>query len=178
MTGWYCFLWIRNENETYSGRKYTILFQERENEKGYIEGGEPELFILFEKIYTELEKPLEYPAPSKTSIFNSESSITFFDINSYGNFVRAFKDVYSAQKRALKQFKMVFGFALSSVVSENDVTVRLWDNGVEVTLNSPAMVSVYDLVGREIMGAYVNETHRFVLQKGVYVVCGKTVIVK
>lgn len=120
MTGWYCFLWIRNENGTYSGRKYTILFQERENEKGYIEGGNPELFVLFEKIYAELEKPLEYPAPSNTSIFNSESSITFFDINSYGNFVRAFKDVYSAQKRALKQFKMVFGFALSSVVSEKE----------------------------------------------------------
>lgn len=80
------------------------------------------------------------------------------------------------QKRGMKNTYGTVG--VSSVVSENDVTVRLWDNGVEVTLNSPAMVSVYDLVGREIMGTYVNETHRFVLQKGVYVVCGKKVIVK
>ena len=80
------------------------------------------------------------------------------------------------QKKGMSNTNGTVG--VESVVADDDVIVNVLDYGVEVILSKPAKVSVYDISGREITGTYVNGIHRFVLQKGVYVVCGKKVIVK
>lgn len=122
--GLYSFLWIRNEDGTYSGRKYTILFQRKEDENGCVKREEIEFFILFEKLYTGLDKPIEYPALSETSIWASEEPFDYLDINSYGSFVRAFTGLENAQKRALKQFKMVYAYALSHIITTEEEEKR------------------------------------------------------
>ena len=80
------------------------------------------------------------------------------------------------QKKGMSNTNGTVG--VESVVADDDVIVNVLGYGVEVILSKPANVSVYDISGREITGTYVNGIHRFVLQKGVYVVCGKKVIVK
>ena len=120
IAGEYCFLWVRNREGKYSGRKYTILFQEKEDENGCTRRGEHEFFILFENMYNELDEPLEYPPPSEDSISNLFDFLEKYDINTYGTFVRAYTDADFARKRALKQFKMVFAYAMSYIVPEKE----------------------------------------------------------
>ena len=67
---------------------------------------------------------------------------------------------------------------ISSVLADGEAVVTVRDYGVEVESDNPAIVSVYDLAGREIAGTYADGVYRFALQKGVYVVCGKKVMVE
>ena len=80
------------------------------------------------------------------------------------------------QKRGMSNTNGTVGIA--SVVEENDVVVKAVEGGVEVALNAPAVVAVYDLAGREMASAFAAGVHRFALQKGVYVICGKKVVVE
>ena len=118
--GWYCFLWLKNKEGTYHGRKYTILFQEKEDEKGCTQRGEPDLFILFEKLYNDMKTPLVYHEPSEKPIMTLRGASDCFDINSYGSFVRAYTSENKARERALRQYKMVFSYAMSYLVEKED----------------------------------------------------------
>ena len=80
------------------------------------------------------------------------------------------------QKRGMSNTNGIVG--VESVVAGDEAFVKVRDYGVDVILNKPGRVSVFDIAGREIAGTYVNGIHSFLLQKGVYVVCGKKVIVK
>lgn len=91
-------------------------------------------------------------------------------------YVTLFDWVRVYQKRGMKNTNGTVG--VSSVVADDNAVVTVCDYGVEVKLNNPAKVSVYDLAGREIAGTYADGVYRFVLQKGVYVVCGRKVMVE
>ena len=80
------------------------------------------------------------------------------------------------QKRGMSNTNGTVG--VEAVVAVDEAFVKVRDYGVDVFLNKPGRVSVFDIAGREIAGTYVNGIHSFVLQKGVYVICGKKVIVK
>ena len=80
------------------------------------------------------------------------------------------------QKRGMSNTNGTVG--VEAVVAVDEAFVKVRDYGVDVILNKPGRVSVFDIAGREISGTYVNGIHSFVLQKGVYVICGKKVIVK
>lgn len=118
LCGCYCFLWIKNKEGEYSGRKYTILFQEKENEKGCVQKGEVEFYVLFEKSYYNEQEPFVYPEPSNSSILASGKPTDIFDINSYGTFIRAYTSENKARERALIQFKMIFSYAMSHLANQ------------------------------------------------------------
>ena len=62
----------------------------------------------------------------------------------------------------------------------DDSAARVWvvDGGVEVSVDAPRSVAVYDVAGREVAAAFVSGTHSFVLPGGVYVVDGTKVVIK
>ena len=64
-----------------------------------------------------------------------------------------------------------------AVVANDEAVVEAFENGVEVSLSTPAVVNVYDLAGCKVASAIVDGMRRFVLPKGAYIVCGKKVIV-
>ena len=80
------------------------------------------------------------------------------------------------QKKGMKNTYGTVGVA--SVVADDEAVVTVRDYGVDVVLPDSAKLSVYDIAGRRMNGTYSDGTHRFVLQKGVYVVCGKKVFVR
>lgn len=63
-------------------------------------------------------------------------------------------------------------------VVADDAVVEVVDGGVEVIVATPELVTVYDLAGRAVAQKNVTVSHRFALKKGVYIVCGKQVLVK
>lgn len=67
---------------------------------------------------------------------------------------------------------------VSSVVAENNVAVNAVDGALVVASDIPTDVTVYDLAGRKVASAVVYGVHRFPLNSGVYVVCGKKILVK
>lgn len=125
--GIYCLVLHENGDGTYAGRKYTIYNQLPVREDGVTEyGEEPELFILFEMGYNRVAEK-EHPDPTKTSdadLIHEMTSkheddlehLTNLEINSYGNFVRAFKNIDDAKKAVVNQYKAVYGFAMSHML--------------------------------------------------------------
>lgn len=98
-------------------RKYTILFQWREDKDhpGCItrQGG-PEMYILFEKAYNHRIK--NYPKPVEGNInFNGMR-----DINDYGEFVRAYINIEDAKRDAIIQYKAVFMYAMSYILTDKE----------------------------------------------------------
>jgi beta-glucanase (GH16 family) len=91
-------------------------------------------------------------------------------------YVTLFDWVRVYQKKGMKNTNGTVG--ISSVLADGEAVVTVRDYGVEVESDNPAIVSVYDLAGREIAGTYTDGVYRFALQKGVYVVCGKKVMVE
>ena len=67
---------------------------------------------------------------------------------------------------------------VEQVVADDKISVNSIDGAVEVVVASPADVVVYDVAGRQVAAARVENSHRFMLQRGVYVVCGMKVAVK
>ena len=120
LQGCYCCLWIKNRDGKYDGRKYTVLFQEKEDERGCTIKGEVEFYILFEKSYHWLDKPLVHPEPSDNRILSIGRHEEGYDVNDYGTFVRAYTSENKARERALLQFKMVYGYALSRLIERED----------------------------------------------------------
>lgn len=78
------------------------------------------------------------------------------------------------QKTGMKNTYGTVGVA-SVVSDEPSVVVR--GNVVEVTSDKPVLVSVYDFSGRKIIETPVDGSCTLALQKGVYIVCGKKVVI-
>ena len=64
------------------------------------------------------------------------------------------------------------------IADETAAHVQVVDGGVEVSVDAPRSVAVYDVAGREVAAAFVNDTHCFALPCGVYVVEGAKVVIK
>ena len=65
-----------------------------------------------------------------------------------------------------------------SAVVGDAITVKVVDGAIEVVVDVPSEVAVHDIAGRKVAESFVQDAHRFVLQKGVYVVRGKKVLLK
>ena len=63
-------------------------------------------------------------------------------------------------------------------VVEDVTEVAAVEGGVQVTVDSPIVVRVYDLAGRVVAEKPVSDSCFFALQRGAYIVCGQKVIVK
>ena len=124
VNGMYCLVLHENRDGTYAGRKYTIYYQLPVDKDGVIRRKEPELYILFEKCYSNLVNK-NHPEPtndfsdiideiSKESVYNEE--LTHAEINDYGRFHRAYKDIEDAKKGAIRCYKAVFGYAMSHML--------------------------------------------------------------
>ena len=116
--GYYCLVLCQNKNGTYSGRKYSIVFQheERESGTGFINKEKVDRYVLFEKIYTEIIGPLEYPEPTDEApeLFKEcINTLNAYDVNDYGGFVYAYETIEMAKKRAQVQWDHIYGYVAS-----------------------------------------------------------------
>lgn len=124
LAGFYCLVVKQDKNGEYSGRKYSIIFQHEEVEEGtgYINPEKINGYILFEKSYGKIVGSLDYPNPSLDSpndLWNSHgNTLSSGDINSYGSFVYAYKDLETAKKRALSQYKAIYGYVASHFIED------------------------------------------------------------
>ena len=84
----------KKDSDSFYACKWSIIFQPKELRPMRVESdGEVDLYILFHKRYFNLEEPLSYPPPSK---FGNN-----YDINSYGEFIRAYRTLEEAKEGAL-----------------------------------------------------------------------------
>lgn len=118
LDGYYTVILKKDKDGKVSGRKYTILFQYESDNNGLIlNKDKPELYILFEKSYYDVKGPLEHPQPSfgENLKFFEDENITLSDceVNSFGTFVHAFKNVEDAKERALRQYQHIYGYVAS-----------------------------------------------------------------
>lgn len=113
--GFYTVILHQTDSGIWTGRKYTIKFQYKENEDG-LRSNEIEYYLLYEKTYREIFGSLKHPAPSETPFWNSPDTLNDLEVNDFGTLVRVFTNLDNAKKRALKQYKMVFGFAMSHLI--------------------------------------------------------------
>lgn len=63
-------------------------------------------------------------------------------------------------------------------IADKAVDVAAVCGGVAVSVNEPAMVTVFDLSGRKVAEAFVNGSHIFALPAGVYIINNSKVVVK
>lgn len=98
-----------------SARKFTILFQYGQDEDGLVrKGDEPELYILFCKIYPEKKEEYKQPSEDSSMITNYE------DINEFGDFIRAYHDIDKAKREAIRQFKMIYMYCMSFILTKEE----------------------------------------------------------
>lgn len=121
--GIYCMLLHKNEDGSYSGRKYTIYYQFPVDEDGTtLSCDTPELYILFEKNYCNLKGEPKHPEPCNNpqdifdSLYNKGEVLDSCEVNDYGSFYRAYRDIEDAKKDALKCYQAIYGFALSHMI--------------------------------------------------------------
>ena len=117
--GIYCLILNTDETGRIYGRKYTIIFQKETDEKGMVVG-DIDQYILFEKSYTDILGPTDYPEPTDNPSHMDNNCFTLcaYDINDYGKFVHAYSDIEKAKTRAVYQFKAVFAYAMSHIITE------------------------------------------------------------
>lgn len=89
--GIYCIL-NKKYNDKFYACKWSIIFQSKEIEPMYMDSTNIDLYILFQKRYFDLDKPLSYPEPSNRG--------NTYDINSYGEFIRAYRTLEEAKEGA------------------------------------------------------------------------------
>lgn len=80
------------------------------------------------------------------------------------------------QKKGMKNTLGTVG--VDAPVAADDADVSADKGVVKVVVPASAVVSVYDLSGRKVVEEHVDGAVSFPLQKGVYLVCGKKVVVK
>lgn len=80
------------------------------------------------------------------------------------------------QKKGMNNTSGTVG--ISAVKEGSMLEIESADGGVTVTSQSALPVAVYDVSGRKVAEAIVNGAHKFLLQKGVYVVAGNKVAVR
>jgi len=126
VAGYYCLMLHKDENGKVSGRKYCIIFQHEEEEigTGLINPNKIEQYILFEKSYRKIEGHLDYPKPIEygepNDIWNRDgNTLCSLDMNDYGSFVYAYKNIEDAKKRALNQYKAIYGYVLSYFIGDD-----------------------------------------------------------
>ena len=91
--GWYAILHAKKDGKFYVC-KWSILFQREELEPMYqAQDAETESYILFMERYFDLAEPIIYPEPSNET--------SFYDVNEYGSFVRAYKTLEEAKSGAI-----------------------------------------------------------------------------
>lgn len=124
IVGYYALLLIHHENGPVSGRKYSILFQYKEIEKGTgCVTKDIECYILFEKTLGEIIGPLDYPPPREYEAglpWNKDITLNDGGVNDYGGFVRAYWNIKDAKNRALVQFRATYGYAMSHLIPPED----------------------------------------------------------
>ena len=123
LEGYYCLMLHKDEDGKVSGRKYSIIFQHEEVEKGtaLINPNKINGYILFEKVYKEIVGPLDYPEAQEDyapDLWRSENTLNSSDMNDNGSFVYAYDNIDDAKKRALYQYRMIYGYVLSHIVGE------------------------------------------------------------
>lgn len=122
--GYYALLLIHHNNGRVNGRKYSIIFQRKEEEKGTGRiTKEIECYILFEKVLGEIKGPLDYPDPRKSDpgcLWNTDITLHDGGVNDYGRFVWAYWNIEDAKKRALVQFRAIYGYVLSHLIPPDD----------------------------------------------------------
>ena len=78
--------------------------------------------VLFEKSYWDVIGPLEYPEATDKEpsdlFYSNGNTFTSGDINDYGTFIYAYKDIETAKKRALRQFQAIYGYVASHFVED------------------------------------------------------------
>lgn len=119
--GYYAIKLHELEDGVISGRKYTILYQRKTNEEGYLTEDAPiEYYVLFEKSYLEIHGRKEHPEPSDEDGFMSndckENTLHACEVNDYGSFSQVCKTLDEAKKMALERYQAVFGYALSHLL--------------------------------------------------------------
>lgn len=84
--------------------KFSIIYQRQEVKPLQIRiDVPPELYILFENCYSEVEGPYCYPDPNdngNTDLVEETNTFHNLDINNYGEFVRAFRTMEEAKEYA------------------------------------------------------------------------------
>ena len=121
--GYYCLMLHTDKEGKVSGRKYTIAFQYEEVEKGtgFVNSEKVNGYILFEKAYRKIVGPLDYQGPYDEyvpDLWKSENTLSSSDMNDKGSFVYAYDNIEDAKKRALGQYKAIYGYVLSHMVEE------------------------------------------------------------
>lgn len=119
--GYYAVKLHELEDGVTSGRKYTILYQRETDEEGCLKEDAPiEYYVLFEKSYLEVQGRMEHPEPSDEDDFMGddwkENTLHACEVNDYGSFSWVCKTLDEAKNRALKQYQLVFGYALSHLL--------------------------------------------------------------
>ena len=128
--GYYTLILRQDADGNIYGRKYSVLFQKEEDPAHLGEGIPPlnartELYILFENSYSDVVGPLDYPEPTEhgVSLFDEsarKNTFHHYGINDFGRFVWAYPTLELAKKRAVVQFRAVFGYAMSHLIEDED----------------------------------------------------------
>lgn len=99
-----CLVFARRKNGEVYGCKFTILFQREECEPMMeAKDAKTELYILFIKQYHDIKGDRKYPRPKKEidPFKKTNDTFTDLDLNSYGDFVRAYRTIEEAKTGAL-----------------------------------------------------------------------------
>lgn len=123
LDGYYCLMLHKGNDGKVSGRKYSIVFQNEEVEKGtgFVDPNKINAYILFEKVYCEVVGPLDYPEAQEDyapDLWKSENTLNSADMNDKGSFVYAYDNIEDAKKRAMCQYKAIYGYVLSHMSEE------------------------------------------------------------
>ena len=123
LDGYYCLMLHKDKEGKVSGRKYSIVFQNEEVEKGtgLVNPNKINGYILFEKVYREIVGPLDYPEALEDyapDLWRSENTLSSSDMNDKGSFVYAYDNMEDAKKRALCQYKAIYGYIASYFIED------------------------------------------------------------
>lgn len=123
IVGYYALILVRHSNGAVDGRKYSIIFQHSEKYGCGPTTEEIECYILFEKSLYEIAGPLDYPEPrtyGNEYSLNEDITLHDYGVNDYGAFVRAYRDIEAAKKRAVFQFQAIYGYAMAHCIPPED----------------------------------------------------------
>ena len=127
-TGEYCMLFRRDSDGEMIGLKWTITFQRKEIEPGLTStDSEIEAYALFRKTYPEIVGELSHPEPTDETSYDEagdlDSTLNAFEVNSYGDFMHAY--------RTLEEAKVGAAARCSWSGYDRDVIVRTLDGRIE-----------------------------------------------
>lgn len=124
--GYYCLVNVGNN----CARKYTIKFQKETLKKDGSNGilnnrnrvtTPVEFYILLEQNYSNIKGEIKIPEPSNDFLFkslNNDNTFSNCSVNTYGSFIRVYKDLEGAKTGAYGQYIEIYGF-VSAHLAEN-----------------------------------------------------------